>query len=158
MISKSNITKLAQERIDELDRGLFIVAISISPKNSIQIELESEEGNVAIEDCVSVSRNVEHNLDREEQDFELHVSSAGLDKPFRVVQQYVKNIGRPVTVLPNEGGKLEGELIAADEKSFTLRTTRKERLEGKKKKETIIEDVVFDYKDVKETKIIITFK
>lgn len=158
MISKKKVKELAQERIDELGKGLFIVDISISSNNSIRIELESEQGNVAIEDCVSVSRNVEHNLDREEQDFELHVSSAGLDKPFRVVQQYIKNIGRPVAVSPLEGKKIEGELVAADSNSFTLRTSRKERVEGRKKKETIIEDIVFDYNDIKETKIIITFK
>lgn len=158
MISKNKIKDLAQERIDELNNDLFIVDISISSANVIQIELESANGNVAIKDCVSVSRNVEHNLDREEQDFELHVSSAGLDKPFRVVQQYVKNIGRSVTVNPNEGKKVEGDLIAADETSFTIRTTRKERIEGKKKKEIIVDDLVFNYNDVKETKIIITFK
>lgn len=158
MISKNIIQALAQERIDELNKDLFIVDISISSANVIQIELESANDNVAIKDCISVSRNVEHNLDREEQDFELHVSSAGLDKPFRVVQQYVKNIGRSVTVKPNEGTKVEGELIAANETSFTIRTTRKERLEGKKKKEIVIDDLVFNYNDVKETKIIITFK
>ena len=158
MISKNKIAALAQERIDELDKGLFIVAIHVSPSNVIHIELEATEGNVAIEDCVSVSRNVEHNLDREEADFELHVSSAGLDKPFRVKQQYIKNIGRPVTVKPNEGKKIEGELIAANETNFSIRTTRKERLEGKKKKETIVEDLTFDYNEIKETKIIITFK
>lgn len=158
MISKNKIAALAQERIDELDKGLFIVSIHVSSTNVIQIELEATEGNVAIEDCVSVSRNVEHNLDREEADFELHVSSAGLDKPFRVKQQYIKNIGRSVTVKPNEGKKVEGELIAANETDFTIRTTRKERIEGRKKKETIVEDLTFDYNEVKETKIIITFK
>src|SRR5690554_744927 len=87
MLNKENIEKLALERINELDKGLFIVDISISPKNVIQVELDCEDGNVAILDCVSVSRNIEHNLDREEQDFELSVSSAGLDRPFRVLKQ-----------------------------------------------------------------------
>ena len=110
MITKELVQKLAQERIDELDRGLFIVAISISPKFVINLELDKVEGYVAIDDCVSVSRNVEHNLDREEQDFELHVSSAGLDKPLRVLPQYVKNIGRIVEVILKDGKEKEGVL------------------------------------------------
>ena len=76
MITKQLVRKLAEERIDELDRGLFIVNISISSSFVIHLELDKTEGYVAIEDCISVSRNVEHNLDRESQDFELHVSSA----------------------------------------------------------------------------------
>ena len=93
MLKKKIIEELALERINELDKGLFIVEIAISSNNVIQVELDVEDGNVAINDCVSVSRNIEHNLDREEQDFELSVSSAGLDKPFRVLQQYTKNVG-----------------------------------------------------------------
>src|SRR5690554_3134367 len=102
MIDKKEIERLALERIDELDKGLFIVAISVSGNNVIQVEIDSEEGSVSIEDCVSVSRNIEHNLDREKQDFELQVSSAGLDKPFRVLKQYYKNIGNEVKVLLKE--------------------------------------------------------
>lgn len=90
MISKENIRKLAEERIAELGKDLFIVDIKISGNNVIQVELESKTENVAISDCVSVSRNIEHNLDRESQDFELHVTSAGLDQPFRVLDQYKK--------------------------------------------------------------------
>jgi ribosome maturation factor RimP len=158
MISKKKIETLALERIDELDKGLFIVEIKVSSSNVIQVEIDAEEGNVAIEDCVSVSRNIEHNLDREEQDFELSVSSAGLDKPFRVTKQYIKNVGEEVKVKLNQGGKLEGQLIDANEESFVVETTRKERLEGKKKKETIIEQHKLTYEEVKETKIVISFK
>jgi ribosome maturation factor RimP len=158
MINKKKIETLALERIEELDKGLFIVEIKISSSNVIQVEIDAEEGNVAIEDCVSVSRNIEHNLDREEQDFELQVSSAGLDKPFRVTKQYIKNIGEDVKVKLNQGGKLEGRLIDANQEHFVVETTRKERLEGKKKKETIIEQHKLGYDEVKETKIVISFK
>ena len=98
MITKQLVQQLAQERMDELNRGLFIVEISITPSFIINLEIDKIEGYVAIEDCVSVSRNVEHNLDREDQDFELHVSSAGLDKPLRVLAQYTKNIGKEITI------------------------------------------------------------
>jgi ribosome maturation factor RimP len=158
MISKEQVRALAQERIDELDRGLFIVSISISKSNSIQLELDKTEGYVAIEDCISVSRNVEHNLDREETDFELHVSSAGLDKPLRVLQQFVKNIGREVEVLMNNKTEKKGVLLAINEQTMTLQTTRVEKLEGKKKKETIVEDEIIPMTEIKETKIVISFK
>lgn len=158
MISKEQVRALAQERIDELDRGLFIVSISISKSNSIQLELDKTEGYVAIEDCISVSRNVEHNLDREETDFELHVSSAGLDKPLRVLQQFVKNIGREVEVLMNDKTEKKGVLLAVNEQTMTFQTTRVEKLEGKKKKETIVEDEIIPMTEIKETKIVISFK
>ncbi len=158
MINKKKIEELALERIAELDKDLFIVEISISASNSMRVEIDSAFGNVAIEDCISVSRNIEHNLDREEQDFELQVSSPGLDKPFRVVQQYKKNVGREVKLTSLNGVKLEGVLKSADDNGVVIETTRKERLEGKKKKVTLVEEHPFNYDEIKETKIVITFK
>lgn len=158
MINKRRVEELVNERIEELDKGLFIVSLNVSASNVISVELDKESGGVSVEDCMSVSRNVEHNLDREEQDFELNVSSAGLDRPFRVLKQYLKNVGRDVKVKLNDGGKVEGTLVKAEEGSFTIQTSRKERIEGKKKKETIIEDHSFTYSEVKETKVVIKFK
>ncbi len=158
MISKELVRKLAQERIDELDRGIFIVDITISSSMSIHLEIDKEEGYVAIDDCVSVSRNVEHNLDREEVDFELEVSSAGIDKPLRVLAQFIKNMGKEVEVLMNNGIKKKGILLEADENQLAMETTRLEKLEGKKKKETIVEKETIPMSEIKETKIVISFK
>jgi ribosome maturation factor RimP len=158
MISKKKVIELAEERMNELNCGLFIVDISISATNVIHLELDKAEGYVSINECMSVSRNIEHNLDRESEDFELHVSSAGLDKPFRVLAQYTKNIGREVKVVTTDGKKMEGTLSAANEKEITLETSRKEKIEGKKKKELIVEQNVFPMNQIKETKIVISFK
>jgi ribosome maturation factor RimP len=158
MISKKKVAGLIKERIEELDNGLFIVSLSISPANAIYVEIDKYEGNVSMSDCMSVSRNVEHNLDRESEDFELHVSSAGLDKGLRVLPQYTKNIGRKVKVKLNEGGSLEGELTQASHERITVQTSRKEHIEGRKKKETIIENHELTMDKIKETKIIISFK
>ena len=158
MISKKLVAALIYERIEELDNGLFVVSLNITPSNQINVELDKHVGGVSVKDCMSVSRNVEHNLDREEQDFELHVSSAGLDKGLRVFAQYQKNVGREVKVKLHEGGKVEGKMIEATPEKITIQTTRKERIEGKKKKQTIVEDLVFDMDKVKETKIVISFK
>ncbi len=158
MVSKTKVRELIDERIQELNNGLFVVELSISPTNVINVELDKYEGNVSVDDCVRVSRNVEHNLDREAEDFELHVSSAGLDKGLRVFPQYRKNIGREVKVKLKEGGSVEGEMIDASEEQIVVRTSRKERVEGKKKKETIIEDITLPMEQIKETKIVISFR
>jgi ribosome maturation factor RimP len=158
MISKSKVLELIEERIAELGNGLFVVELTISSNNVIQVELDKHEGNVSINDCMSVSRNVEHNLDREEEDFELQVSSAGLDKPFRVLAQYVKNIGRTVNVVLQHGKKIEGELKAASKTEIVVENSRMEKIEGKKKKELIVEQHVLPMEQIKETKIVISFK
>ncbi len=158
MISKSKVLELIDERIAELGNGLFVVELTISSNNVIQVELDKHEGNVSINDCMSVSRNVEHNLDREAEDFELQVSSAGLDKPFRVLAQYTKNIGRTVKVVLQNGKKIEGELKAASEKEIVVENSRMEKIEGKKKKELIVEQHVLPMEQIKDTKIVISFK
>jgi ribosome maturation factor RimP len=160
MLSKKKILALAKERMEELDNNLFLVELKISANNVIQVEVDRLDGNVAIKDCVSISRNIEHNLDREKQDFELHVSSAGLDKPFRVREQYIKNKGQQVKVTFKEGGKakLEGTLLDVNDDGIVLQETRKERLEGKKKKELVTEEHELKFEDIKETKIVISFK
>ena len=149
---------LIDERIAELANGLFVVDLTISATNVIHVELDKHEGNVSVNDCMSVSRNVEHNLDREVEDFELHVSSAGLDRPLRVHAQYVKNIGREVKVVAQDGAKTEGKLVEVNENQIVLENSRMERPEAKKKKELIVEQHVFPFEQIKETKIIISFK
>lgn len=158
MIDKKRVKELIDERINELNNGLFIVEMTISPTNVIHVELDKMGGNVAINDCVSVSRNVEHNLDREKEDFEIQVSSAGLDKPFRVLQQYQKNIGKEIKVVLKNGQKHQGLLHDFHENNLILQTSRMEKPEGKKKKELIVENLTFPLDQIKETKISISFK
>ena len=157
MISKTRVLELIDERFAELDNGLFLVDLTISKENAITIEIDKHEGGVSVKDCIAVSRNVEHNLDREEQDFELHVSSAGIDRPLRVLPQYIKNIGRSVELLMADGSTLEGVLKAASATEIEIEVSRIEKIEGKKKKETIVEQVVLPLNTIKETKIVITF-
>ena len=158
MISKKRIEELAEERIAEYDEMLYIVEITIAAGNKILVELDREEGFVKIEDCIAVSRNIEHNLDREVEDFSLEVSSAGMTKPFRVLKQYYKNQGREVKVICHEHGKSkEGVLKNVDQNGFVLETKEKRKIEGKKKKEWVTEEFPFSYNEVKETKLIISF-
>lgn len=158
MITKKLITDLAEERMKERDNGLFIVELTISSRNVIRLELDKYQGGVTVEDCVSVSRNIEHNLDREAQDFELHVSSAGLDKPLRVHAQYVKNVGRLLEVQLKKGEKLEGELTEVREEGIVVSYTEKREIEGKKKKETVEIQRELSFVDIVEARIVISFK
>jgi len=157
MISKSRIQELAEERIAERDPAIYVVEITVSTSNNISVEIDRESGSVTIEDCISVSRNIEHNLDREVEDFALEVSSAGLDQPLRVVKQFIKNIGREVKVKTFDKGSVEGIIKVADEAGIILETKVKHRIEGRKKKEWVINELPFKYNEIKETKLIISF-
>lgn len=158
MIEKSTIRELAEERIAELDRGIYIVEIKINSGNQILVELDTEQGSIGIEDCISVSRNIEHNLDREVEDFSLEVSSAGLDQPLRVLKQYLKNIEKTVSVAKLDNGKkIEGVLIAAEENEIKIEVKEKKSVDGKKKKVWVTEEITFKYIELKEVKLVITF-
>ncbi len=158
MIDKKTIIKLAEERIEELNSGIYIVELKIASGNQIFLELDKEIGSIAIEDCMSVSRNIEHNLDREIEDFSLEVSSAGLDQPLRAFKQFKKNIGKEVKVVTNQNGqKFQGILKAADEEQISVEVKEKKHVEGRKTKVWITEEIPFKYNDVKEVKLIISF-
>jgi ribosome maturation factor RimP len=158
MINKEKVIALVEERMNELNNGLYIVELTISSANSIHVEIDKMVGGVTVTDCVSVSRNVEHNLDRDEEDFELHVSSAGLDKPLRHINQYIKNIGRRVEIVRKDGEKLEGEIIKITDDTMIIKDQVSKQLENKKKKVLVEEVTEVHFSDVKESKIVISFK
>ena len=156
MISKREIIKLAEERINELNNGNYLVAVHISAKNSIKVKMDNINQGVSIKDCVSVSRNIEHNLDREKEDFELQVSSPGLDQPFVVINQYLKNLGNKVTVTTKSNTVLIGELLEANKKEITLKEIKiKKNTATKKKTMENIHQIMMS--EIKETKLIISF-
>jgi ribosome maturation factor RimP len=158
MIDRKEIEGLVEERIQELDNGLYVVEMTISSTNVIRIEIDKINGGVTVSDCVSVSRNVEHNLDREKADFELHVSSAGLDKPFRHINQYIKNVGRTINVVTKDGRTIEGEIVKVADEKIILSAEEMQLLEGKKKKEKV--EVIYEIMltEIKEANIVISFK
>jgi ribosome maturation factor RimP len=107
---------------------------------------------------VELSRFIESKLDREEEDYELEVGSAGIGQPFKVLQQYLIHIGKDVEVLTKEGKKLEGVLKEADETSFVVTVQKKVKPEGAKRPKLVDEDVTFMYEEIKYTKYLISFK
>jgi ribosome maturation factor RimP len=155
MITKKQVQELIQDKLEE--SNCFVVEIEIGEGNSISLEIDSMEG-ITVQDCMGFSRAVEQNLDREIEDFALQVSSPGLDKPLRVKEQYQKSIGRNVKVVPLEGNVVKGELKEANEEEIVIEYSYKERIEGRKKKETIIKQEIINFNNIKETTIIISFK
>lgn len=155
MISQKYIRGLVEQKIKEMP--YFIVDVNVSSSNSIRVEIDGDQG-VNIADCVEISRHIEGSFDREQEDFELTVSSAGMDQPFKILRQYQRYLNREVTVKTNSGNKLQGKLLSANEDEIVLETSRKERIEGKKKKETIIENKHIPMNEIKETKVVISFK
>ncbi len=156
MIDKQKVWTFLQEALEERKgKGLFPVSVSVSPKNEIKVYVDGMNG-VCIDDCVDISRYIESHLDRDEEDFELTVSSAGLDQAFRVREQYGKNIGREVKVVTREGETFRGTLLEAGETGFSLRLLAKKVKKGALPQEAEVLD--FLYSSVKETKLVITFK
>lgn len=98
---------------------LFEVDTILSPRNVIRIFIDAETG-VSIDDCVPVSRHIEGGLDRDKEDFEIEVSSAGLDRPLKKARQYRKNIGRRLKLTDRDGNTWKGTIQAADEEGVTL--------------------------------------
>ncbi len=155
MITKERIQNIIRNVIKE--KNAFVVDIKASSSNKINIEIDSIDG-FSINDCVEISRLVENNLDREEEDFELEVASPGLSEPFKVIQQYNKYFGKEIETITNEGIKIKGILSNVSEDGFEIKESKKIKIEGKKKKQDIIEKYHFSFDQVKSTKIIIKFK
>ncbi|HSH64542.1 MAG TPA: ribosome assembly cofactor RimP [Bacteroidia bacterium] len=154
MITEDLIKRLAEEKL--LEGTNFIVDITVKPGNKITILLDNDKG-VSIADCVAMSRHIEFNLDREKDDFELNVMSPGLTEPFKILRQYQKNLGKYVDVITKENKKITGKLLKASAEGIILETKTKERVEGKKAKQEIINNVNLTFNQIKETKVVILF-
>ena len=107
---------------------------------------------------MELSRFIESKLNREEEDYELEVGSAGIGQPFKVLQQYYNHVGSDVEVLTKDGRKLTGVLKDADEEKFVVAVQKKVKVEGAKRPKLMEEDETFRYDEIKYTKYLISFK
>jgi ribosome maturation factor RimP len=150
MIEKHKIEGL----VAEFTKGtsLFLVTVKVSNANRIIVLADKKEG-ITIDECAAIHRHIENSLDREIEDFELQVSSPGLDTPFAVIDQYFKNEGKKVEVTDNDGSKYTGRLKNVTAGGFELET------EIKTKGKTIeLKDVSFNIEQIKSTRVILTIK
>jgi len=155
MIQSEFIKNLIKENLE--DTGIFVVELNVTTSNKITVSIDHMDG-IGIDDCIAISRKIEHSLDREVEDFELMVSSYGLDQPFKLVTQYQKNLGREVEVLDENSKKIEGILLEVKDNSFKIGVETKEKIEGTKKKQIVNKEYIFNYDNIKSTKLKISFK
>ena len=155
MIDKDKVKALALEWLEGKD--YFLVDATVDKDNKITVEIDHKDG-VWIEDCCELSRFIEEHFDRDVEDFELEVGSAGIGQPLKVLQQYINSIGYDVELLTAEGKKMEGCLKSADEQGIVVTVMEKQRVEGKKRPQMVEVDKAFKYEELKWVKNIIDFK
>ena len=117
MITDEKIIELVQQQIQETD--IFLVEAVVKPGNMIRVHVDRPDG-ISIDECVRISRFLNGELDRDVEDFSLEVSSPGVSAPFKVKQQYEKNVGRTIEVRLEDGDRLEGKLESVAEEAIVL--------------------------------------
>jgi len=151
MIDKQNIIDLVDQYLLESESESYLIDVTVGRDNTIVVEIDNDEA-VDIDECVAISQYIDEHMDRDKEDFELEVGSAGLTSPLKQLRQYAKFEGETMEVLCRDGQKLKGILGAADEEGFDLTFTKKVKPEGSKKKIEVTETVRFLHKDVNQVR------
>ena len=144
MIDKFKVLDIVKDVLEGTDK--YLINMKITPDNRIFVDIDGDNG-INIDDCIEVSRAIESQLDRDEEDFELNVSSAGADSPLKMPRQYRRHVGRELNVTPFDGEQVEGTLMEADDQHFVI------KIKGKKKESA--REVSFAYEDVKTAKVVV---
>lgn len=155
MIDATRVREIAETQMEGTD--LFVVEVRVSPANEIVVTVDSDT-QVGIDRCVELSRSIEGALDREQEDFELTVMSAGIGQPLKMLRQYRKLIGRPVEVILKDGGKIVGNLTDASEISIAVEYEERVAVEGKKRKQLVMTRRELSLDEVKSTCEYLDFK
>jgi ribosome maturation factor RimP len=150
MIEKAEIENIVKESIKGTE--LFLAGVKVSASNRIVVMVDTKTG-ITIDECALLHRQIESRLNRDKEDFELLVSSPGVDQPFQVVEQYEKNEGRMVEVLENDGIKHSGILQNVTKGGFELLTEKK--IKGKGKEQKLLS---FNFEQVKATRELLIIK
>ena len=154
MTFREKVSELLEEGLKEKP-SVFLIDLTITDSFKVIVTLDGDNG-VVLQDCIDVSRAIEHNLDREEQDFSLEVASVGVGSPLKLVRQYIKNVGRTLIVkLATE--IIEAELVEANEEFITLAWEAREPKKIGKGKETVQKRQEIPYGDIKEAIVTVTF-
>jgi ribosome maturation factor RimP len=155
MLKESTVQTLIDNGLEERN-DLFLINLKIAPDNKISVIIDGDKG-VTVEDCMFISRAIEHNLDREEDDFSLEVTSAGATSPLTEKRQYEKNIGRTLQVKSKEQKKIEATLTEVDDEYITLEWKAREPKPVGKGKIIVDKQAKIAYDDILEAKVIIKF-
>ena len=146
MIDKFKVLDIVKDTLEGTEK--YLVNMRITPDNRIFVDIDGDNG-INIDDCIELSRTIENKLNREEEDFELNVSSAGAEAPLKMPRQYRRHIGRMLSVEPFEGEAVQGTLLEADEEQFVIKT--------KGQKKVAPQELTFRYDNVKTVKVVLPF-
>tara|TARA_R110002072_G_scaffold260722_2_gene419218 strand:- start:8545 stop:9012 length:468 start_codon:yes stop_codon:yes gene_type:complete len=152
---KEKVLQLLEDALDT-NPNLFLIDFQIDANNNIKIIIDGDDG-VAVDDCITVSRAIEHNIDREEFDFSLEVASSGATSPLIKKRQFKKHIGRILEIKTNDGASLEGTLTAISENDIEIKWKAREPKPVGKGKVTVEKSAVISFDDLKECKVKIIF-
>jgi len=155
-MKREDIIKAVEAAVAE--RGCFLVEVTVSAANDVEIVIEKEEGIVDWDDCAAIDAVVHAAFDQDVEDYSLTVSSAGLDRPFKVFRQFLKAVGTKVDVKFKGGRRLVATLSAATEDTVTLQYTALEAVEGKKKKEKVAHEETYPLAEINSVTPYIDFK
>ncbi len=154
MTFKEKVNQLLEAGLEEKP-SIFLIDMTITDAFKIIVTLDGDNG-VVLQDCIDISRAIEHNLDREEQDFSLEVASVGVGSPLKLKRQYTKNIGRTLIVkLATQ--TIEAELVDANDEYITLAWQAREPKKIGKGKETVQKHQEIPYSEIKEAIVTVTF-
>ncbi len=146
MIDKFKVLDIIKESLEGSDK--FLVNMKITPDNRIFVDIDGDNG-INIDDCILLSRTIENQLNRDEDDFELNVSSAGADSPLKMPRQYRRHVGRVLAVETFDDTTFEGTLTQCDNETFVLQT--------KGTKKVAPQVLTFNYADVRTAKVVLKF-
>ena len=155
MIEKSKVETIVNGWLEGKD--YFLTDLTVSPDDHIVVEIDHKDG-VWIDDCVQLSQYIEAHLDRDTEDYELEVGSAGIGQPFKVLRQYENHVGQEVEVQTRAGEKLKGILKEISGEGFTMTTKVRFKPEGAKRAKRIDQDRTLAFADVNSTRAVINFK
>lgn len=155
MLELKALREIVDEWLQETD--YFLVDIREEEGDHLVVEIDHQDG-VWIDDCADLSRYIQDRLPELADEWELEVGSAGIGQPFKVEQQYINNIGKPVEVMTLDGKKLKGTLTAVSGRRFSLLVKEKQQVEGRKRPQTVEVEKTFDMDGIKYTKYLIIFK
>jgi ribosome maturation factor RimP len=154
MISTESIQDIVLRVLESTE--CFVVDVSVKPGNRIFVFVDKLEG-ITIDECAYISSEIEKHLNRDIEDFDLEVSSPGLTSPFKVKQQYFKNIGKDVEIVLTSGEKIVGKLQSMNDLGIITEAEKKVKIPGRRKPEITRENITIEFKNIKSTKVLINF-
>ncbi len=152
MINKEDIENICKTALKD---SQFIVEVKVSRNNDIIVSIDDFDG-LSIEECKRISRFVESHFDRDVEDYSLELGSPGLANPFKVRQQYVKNLGKEVECVTIDGEKASGTLLSVEDEYIVVGRTFTKKIENRR--QTVNEETKINFSDIKSTRSVISFK